>query len=101
MLDMCTNGPTFPSGKPLLSASVKPIAFAIKTRNERYSFNTTPRSIVFISGMPLPIACGAIKFTMIVEAKTSAHGIIIQTAYLATIFVQAVESGQCKKNRQL
>lgn len=52
---------SLPSGKPDPSVAVKPITFATSVLNVRYSFSATPRNIVFISGIPEPILCGATR----------------------------------------
>lgn len=39
------------------------LTLAIRVRKVRYSFNATPRRIVFISGIPEPILCGATMCT--------------------------------------
>lgn len=53
---MCTNGPSLPRGKPEPRVQVSPTILAMSVRNVRYSLSTTPRRIVFISGIPDPIA---------------------------------------------
>ncbi len=45
---------SFPSGIPAPRVAVRAIIFAIPVRNVKYSFKTTPRRIVFISGIPEP-----------------------------------------------
>lgn len=45
---------SLPKGNPLPSVAVRPITFATSVRNVRYSLRVTPRSIVFISGIPEP-----------------------------------------------
>lgn len=45
---------SFPRGIPLPRAQVRPMTLATKVLNVRYSFSTTPLSIVFISGIPEP-----------------------------------------------
>lgn len=45
---------SFPRGIPLPRAQVRPITLATNVLKVRYSFRTTPRSIVFISGIPEP-----------------------------------------------
>lgn len=45
---------SLPKGIPLPRAHVRPITLATKVLRVRYSFSTTPRRIVFISGMPEP-----------------------------------------------
>lgn len=39
------------------------LTLAIRVRKVRYSFSATPRRIVFISGIPEPILCGATMCT--------------------------------------
>ena len=46
---------SLPSGIPLPSVAVKPIALAISVRKVKYSLSTTPLKIVFISGIPEPV----------------------------------------------
>lgn len=48
---LCTS---LPRGMPLPRAQVKPITLATKVLKVRYSFSTTPRRMVFISGIPEP-----------------------------------------------
>lgn len=43
-----------PKGIPLPKTAVRPTILAMRVRNVRYSFKATPRSMVFISGMPEP-----------------------------------------------
>lgn len=50
---------SLPRGIPLPRAQVSPMTLATKVLRVRYSFSTTPRKIVFISGMPDPGAGGA------------------------------------------
>jgi len=45
---------SFPNGIPLPKVAVKPTTLAIRVRNVKYSLRTTPRRIVFISGIPDP-----------------------------------------------
>lgn len=45
---------SFPRGIPLPRAQVRPITLATNVLKVRYSFRTTPLSIVFISGIPEP-----------------------------------------------
>lgn len=45
---------SLPNGIPLPRVAVKPITFAISVLKVRYSFNGTPRRMVFISGIPEP-----------------------------------------------
>ena len=45
---------SFPRGIPLPRAQVRPMTLATNVLNVRYSFRTTPLSIVFISGIPEP-----------------------------------------------
>lgn len=45
---------SLPRGIPLPRAQVSPMTFATKVLRVRYSFSTTPRKMVFISGMPDP-----------------------------------------------
>lgn len=59
MLAIWTKGPSLPRGMPLPRAHVSPITLATKVFRVRYSFRTTPRRMVFISGIPEPTACGA------------------------------------------
>ena len=56
MLAMCTKGPSLPRGIPLPSVAVSPTILASSVLPERYSFSTTPLRMVFISGMPEPMA---------------------------------------------
>lgn len=48
---------SLPRGMPLPRAQVSPMTFATKVLRVRYSFSTTPRKMVFISGMPDPGEC--------------------------------------------
>lgn len=54
---MCTKGPSLPRGNPDPRVNVRPTILAMRVRNVKYSFNTTPLRMVFISGMPEPMAC--------------------------------------------
>lgn len=45
---------SFPRGIPLPRAQVRPMTLATNVLKVRYSFRTTPLSIVFISGIPEP-----------------------------------------------
>lgn len=45
---------SLPRGIPLPRAHVSPMTLATKVLRVRYSFSTTPRRMVFISGMPDP-----------------------------------------------
>lgn len=45
---------SFPTGMPLPSPAVRATTLATKALRVRYSFRITPRSIVFISGIPDP-----------------------------------------------
>ena len=45
---------SFPNGNVLPKEEHSPTTLATKVLNVRYSFSTTPRKIVFISGMPEP-----------------------------------------------
>lgn len=45
---------SLPRGIPLPRAQVSPMTLATKVFRVRYSFSTTPRKMVFISGMPDP-----------------------------------------------
>lgn len=45
---------SLPSGIPEPRAAVRATTLATPVRNVRYSFKTTPRKIVFISGIPEP-----------------------------------------------
>lgn len=45
---------SLPRGMPLPKAQVSPMTLATKVFRVRYSFSTTPRKMVFISGMPDP-----------------------------------------------
>lgn len=65
---------SFPKGIPLPSVAVKPITLATKVLNVKYSFSVTPRSMVFISGIPEPILCGATKCTNPAENKIKHTG---------------------------
>lgn len=49
---------SFPNGKPLPKIAIRPTNLATSVLNVRYSFKVTPRKMVFISGIPEPIACG-------------------------------------------
>lgn len=53
---MCTKGPSLPNGKPEPRVQVNPTILATKVLKVRYSFSTAPLKIVFISGIPDPIA---------------------------------------------
>lgn len=48
---------SLPSGIPEPRAAVRATTLATPVRNVRYSFKTTPRKIVFISGIPEPENC--------------------------------------------
>ena len=58
-----TKGPSFPRGIPLPRVAVKPTIFATRVFAVRYSLRTTPLKMVFISGIPEPMACGATTWT--------------------------------------
>jgi hypothetical protein len=45
---------SLPNGIPLPSTAVKATILAIPVRKVKYSLRTTPRKIVFISGIPEP-----------------------------------------------
>ena len=45
---------SFPMGRPHPNEVHKPTIFDTNVLNVKYSFKTTPRSTVFISGMPEP-----------------------------------------------
>lgn len=72
---------SFPSGIPLPSVAVKPITFATSVLNVRYSLSVTPRKIVFISGIPEPILCGATKCTNPAENRIKHTGNEIHAKY--------------------
>lgn len=55
---------------------------AIKVRKVRYSFNATPRRMVFISGIPEPILCGATMCTKPALKRMRHTGIDTQAKYL-------------------
>ena len=57
---MCTKGPSFPSGIPEPRVAVRPTTFARKTLMVKYSGKTTPLRMTFISGSPEPTAWGAV-----------------------------------------
>lgn len=46
---------SFPTGRPEPSEAVSPVTFASKVLSVRYSGITTPRIMVFISGIPDPV----------------------------------------------
>lgn len=71
-------------GRPLPSEHVSPITFDTRVLNVRYSLRTTPLNTVFISGMPEPIACGAIMCTKPEEKSISVRGNAIQARYWRT-----------------
>ena len=56
---MCTKGPSLPRGIPLPRVAVSPTILAMRVFGVRYSLRTTPLRMVFISGMPDPMAWGA------------------------------------------
>lgn len=45
---------SFPTGIPLPRPAVRPMTLAMKALRVRYSFKTTPRRMVFSSGIPEP-----------------------------------------------
>lgn len=45
---------SFPKGMPLPRLAVRPMTLATKAFRVKYSFRTTPRRIVFSSGIPEP-----------------------------------------------
>lgn len=59
---------------PLPSVAVNPITLATSVLNVKYSLSATPRRIVFISGMPEPILCGATKCTKPAENRINDTG---------------------------
>ena len=81
MLAMWTKGPSLPSGIPLPSVAVRPTILASSVFPERYSFSTTPLRMVFISGMPDPMACGARMWTTPVLKRTRKTGRTTQAKY--------------------
>ena len=48
------NSTSLPKGIPEPNAAVRPTVLAMRVRNVKYSFRTTPRMMVFISGIPEP-----------------------------------------------
>ena len=58
---------SFPIGNPLPNEEHSPTILDTSVRNVRYSFNTTPRKTVFISGIPEPISEGK---RVIIQYKT-------------------------------
>lgn len=75
---------SFPNGIPAPNVAVRPIIFATNVLNVRYSLRATPRSMVFISGMPEPILCGATRWTKPAENKINETGRETQAMYCAT-----------------
>lgn len=65
---------SFPNGIPLPSVAVNPITLATRVLNVKYSLSVTPRNIVFISGMPEPILCGATRWTKPAEKRIRQTG---------------------------
>lgn len=65
---------SFPSGIPLPRVAVNPITLATRVLNVKYSFNVTPRKMVFISGIPEPILCGAMRWTNPAEKRIKHTG---------------------------
>lgn len=65
---------SFPSGIPLPRVAVNPITLATSVLNVRYSLSVTPRNIVFISGIPEPILCGATRWTKPAEKRIKHTG---------------------------
>lgn len=61
---------SLPRGMPLPRAQVSPITLATKVLKVRYSFSTTPRRMVFISGIPEPIAPWRQASSMAIEGDT-------------------------------
>lgn len=84
------------------SVAVKPITLATSVLNVRYSFNVTPLRIVFISGMPEPILCGATRCTKPAEnsikhtgndthAKYCTYGCDVRSLYNQILAVQILD----------
>lgn len=65
---------SLPNGMPLPNVAVKPITLATSVLNVKYSLSATPRKMVFISGMPEPILCGATKCTKPAENNINDTG---------------------------
>lgn len=55
MVCVCVCVTSLPRGIPLPRAQVRPMTLATKVLKVRYSFSTTPRRMVFISGIPEPV----------------------------------------------
>lgn len=66
---------SFPRGIPLPNVAVSPMTFATNVLNVRYSFNATPRRIVFISGIPEPVRK---KIVLKLLKRQSLHSVIYQ-----------------------
>lgn len=77
---MCTKGPSFPRGIPEPRVAVRPTTLATRVLKVRYSLSTTPLRMVFISGMPEPMAWGATTCTKPVAKSTRNTGRMVQAA---------------------
>lgn len=69
---MCACGgcvTSLPRGMPLPRAQVRPITLATKVLKVRYSFSTTPRRMVFISGIPEPAGDNSERLQSTVNLK--------------------------------
>lgn len=76
---MCTKGPSLPSGNPEPKVKVSPTIFAISVRKVRYSLRTTPRKMVFISGIPEPIAYDSSAKAVSVDARVERTRFVYST----------------------
>lgn len=75
---------SFPNGIPAPSVAVRPITLATNVLNVRYSLRATPRNMVFISGIPEPILCGATRWTKPAEKRINETGRETHAIYCAT-----------------
>lgn len=87
-------------GSPLPSEQVRPTTFETKVLNVRYSLRTTPLNTVFISGMPEPIACGAMICTKPDEKRISVRGNAIHARYCNTGCLAKSRYNQIRAKKQ-
>ena len=77
------NGPSFPMDNPEPSPHTNPKIFATKHRNDNGPSNIVPARMVFISGVPLPLAYTLSFLQHSIAIHTQKHPHKIERGYAA------------------